>query len=86
MDTPPTAPPSDLLVGLLLDDDHKRGCQGRMYACTCGYDDAVQDAAMAARQAAQPAAPCGCFQCTKVRVANDPNPELMLGQPAALTF
>ena len=23
----------------LSDDDHARGCQGREYTCTCGYDD-----------------------------------------------
>lgn len=21
--------------------DHKRGCEGRVYTCTCGYDDAL---------------------------------------------
>lgn len=24
---------------VLSADDHRRGCQGREYACTCGYDD-----------------------------------------------
>lgn len=23
----------------LADDDHARGCEGRCYTCTCGYDD-----------------------------------------------
>ena len=23
-------------------DDHERGCQGRYFACTCGYDAATQ--------------------------------------------
>jgi hypothetical protein len=23
--------------------DHERGCQGREYTCTCGYDDSVAD-------------------------------------------
>lgn len=23
--------------------DHKRGCAGRDYTCTCGYDDAVDN-------------------------------------------
>lgn len=22
-----------------LNEDHERGCQGREYSCTCGYDD-----------------------------------------------
>ena len=26
---------------LIENDDHKRGCAGRMYSCTCGYDEAV---------------------------------------------
>ncbi len=25
-------------------EDHARGCQGREYTCSCGYDDRVQDA------------------------------------------
>ena len=29
----------------LADDDHARGCEGRCYTCTCGYDDRV-DAAL----------------------------------------
>jgi hypothetical protein len=24
-------------------DDHERGCQGRCYTCTCGYDDRTVD-------------------------------------------
>ena len=27
----------------ILADDHERGCQGRYYHCSCGYDDAVAD-------------------------------------------
>ena len=31
-----------------IKDDHERGCQGRYYSCTCGYDNdcsqAMQDA------------------------------------------
>lgn len=27
----------------VLSDDHARGCQGREYVCTCGYDDRVAD-------------------------------------------
>lgn len=23
-------------------EDHKRGCEGRNYTCTCGYDDAIE--------------------------------------------
>ncbi|MBD9529021.1 hypothetical protein [Paracoccus sp. PAR01] len=26
---------------LLCEDDHKRGCQGREYACICDYDDRI---------------------------------------------
>lgn len=26
---------------VLSADDHKRGCQGREYVCTCGYDDKI---------------------------------------------
>ncbi len=22
--------------------DHKKGCEGRTYTCTCGYDDALE--------------------------------------------
>jgi hypothetical protein len=25
----------------VLEDDHARGCQGREYTCTCGYDERV---------------------------------------------
>ena len=32
----------------LADDDHARGCEGRCYTCTCGYDDRV-DAALRER-------------------------------------
>jgi hypothetical protein len=31
----PTTPTTDILTA----DDHARGCAGREYACTCGYDD-----------------------------------------------
>jgi hypothetical protein len=27
----------------VLEDDHARGCQGREYTCTCGYDERVAD-------------------------------------------
>ena len=27
----------------LLDGDHKRGCDGRSYSCTCGHDEALDD-------------------------------------------
>jgi len=30
----------------VADSDHKRGCQGREYTCTCGFDD-ERDAAIA---------------------------------------
>lgn len=26
---------------MLTGDDHARGCAGREYACTCGYDERV---------------------------------------------
>lgn len=26
----------------LLADDHERGCEGRCYSCSCGYDAAVE--------------------------------------------
>ena len=28
----------------LADEDHARGCEGRTYTCTCGYDDRVEAA------------------------------------------
>lgn len=35
-------------LDILIKDDHERGCQGRYYSCTCGYDNdcsqAMQDA------------------------------------------
>lgn len=35
-------------LDILIKDDHERGCQGRFYSCTCGYDNdcsqAMQDA------------------------------------------
>ncbi|RYG87655.1 MAG: hypothetical protein EON59_06800 [Alphaproteobacteria bacterium] len=47
--TPPQTPE---LVELkaVADGDHDRGCQGREYVCSCGYDDRL---AAAAEQAAQ---------------------------------
>jgi hypothetical protein len=27
----------------ILTSDHMRGCQGREYQCTCGYDDAKDE-------------------------------------------
>lgn len=35
-----------------LEGDHERLCQGREYTCTCGHDDAVQQALTAALQSA----------------------------------
>lgn len=35
-----------------LEGDHDRLCQGREYTCTCGHDDAVQQALSAALQSA----------------------------------
>jgi hypothetical protein len=35
-----------------LEGDHDRLCQGREYTCTCGHDDAVQQALTAALQSA----------------------------------
>lgn len=26
---------------IFVDEDHKRGCEGRSYRCTCGYDEKV---------------------------------------------
>lgn len=37
-DTEPTTPPD-----VLTEDDHARGCAGREYECTCGYDSRVFD-------------------------------------------
>ena len=35
-------------LDILIKDDHERGCQGRYFSCTCGYDNdcsqAMQDA------------------------------------------
>lgn len=36
--TPDTKALSEL-VDHILDDDHRRGCEGRCYDCECGYDD-----------------------------------------------
>lgn len=33
------------LLKLVLAEDHKRGCQGRSYVCSCGYEAAVIDQA-----------------------------------------
>ncbi len=33
------------LAAILIDDDHKRGCEGRFYTCECGYDDSLFEAA-----------------------------------------
>lgn len=29
------------IPAIIAHDDHARGCQGREYSCTCGYDDRV---------------------------------------------
>jgi hypothetical protein len=29
----------DIITALRANEDHLRGCQGREYACDCGYDD-----------------------------------------------
>ncbi len=36
-----------VLVNLVIEQDHKRLCQGRNYACECGYDQEVLNAAEA---------------------------------------
>lgn len=36
-------------------DDHERGCQGRYFACTCGYDAATQITCQDAARALQAA-------------------------------
>ena len=36
-------------------DDHERGCQGRNFACTCGYDAATQIACQDAARALEAA-------------------------------
>jgi hypothetical protein len=28
----------------VINDDHARGCEGRQYTCSCGYDDRVDEA------------------------------------------
>jgi hypothetical protein len=33
------------LARLVIEEDHKRLCEGRNYLCTCGYDDEVLKAA-----------------------------------------
>lgn len=47
--------PSDDLVRRLEEiiqiDDHRRGCAGRTYECTCGYDMRVQEAMAEAKDA-----------------------------------
>lgn len=35
------------LLNLVLAEDHKRGCEGRSYTCSCGYEAGVIDAAEA---------------------------------------
>ena len=47
---PPASILVDQLVALLLDDDHARGCMGRQYLCTCGYDTRVDHAADVVRR------------------------------------
>jgi len=33
------------LNNIWLDDDHERGCEGRNYTCTCGFDEQTWDTA-----------------------------------------
>lgn len=48
----PASPPAVArLLAMISSDDHRRGCQGREYSCTCGYDDR-KDAALAEAAAA----------------------------------
>lgn len=52
--SPPTPVPIEGLVERLKrvdEEDHIRGCQGRAYDCSCGYDDLVLIAASDARAA-----------------------------------
>lgn len=35
------------LLKLVIAEDHKRGCEGRTYTCSCGYEAGVIDAAEA---------------------------------------
>ncbi len=39
------------LLALVLDGDHRRGCQGREYTCSCGYDTRVEREATTLRSA-----------------------------------
>lgn len=39
---------TERLRAVFTNDDHGRGCQGREYSCTCGYDDRVDAVAAAA--------------------------------------
>lgn len=36
---------------LIYEDDHERGCDGRCYACSCGYDEANEATAKEAAEA-----------------------------------
>lgn len=38
------------LLKLVIAEDHKRGCDGRTYTCSCGYEAGVIDAAEAVDQ------------------------------------
>lgn len=46
--TDPTPP------DVLTEDDHARGCAGREYACTCGYDQRMHDEIKRLRAEAAP--------------------------------
>lgn len=35
------------LLNLVISEDHRRGCEGRTYTCSCGYEAGVIDAAEA---------------------------------------
>ena len=44
--TPEKADIVDRLNNIRSDDDHKRGCQGRTYSCSCGLDDRTRGTAI----------------------------------------
>lgn len=46
--------PASTLLKLVLREDHSRGCEGRRYTCSCGYDIKVLEAAEAALAADRP--------------------------------
>jgi len=38
-------------LGELAGEDHKRGCEGREYTCTCGHDEKIDSALRRASEA-----------------------------------